>query len=568
CLLAVPAAHAQSPLFRGLGDLPEGIFSSRAYGVSADGRVGVGVGRAANFRDEPFRWTEAGGMVSLGWLKQNRGVVEGIFGGAAYAASADGSVVVGKAPLLVGGSYVETAFRWTASGMIGLGVLDGGTSEARGVSGDGTAVVGVSGSWTGREAFRWTEAGGMAPLGFLSEGVPTPESWAFATNQDGSVVVGWSRNGDGNSQAFRWTEAGEMGGLELCDVCTGSVAHGVTPDGSVTVGWISSASGTEAARWTADGEVELLGDLGGGPVSSLAFDVSADGSVVVGEGFSGEGREAFLWTAPDEMRALKAILEDDMGLTLNGWTLRSAHAVSDDGTVIVGEGVNPQGENEAWRVVLAAVWAAPVDGLFSDPARWVAGVAPLPANIVAFDGHGADPFTVTFDGATVSRSLIVSDSEVTFDLAGHAYTFTGLPLRVGPGEAPPAALRAEDGTLTAASGLVIGEGPGSEGTLDASASAVQVAEGAFSAVGDAGVGRLTGRDASTLLFTGPLYVGRRSSGNGTLTLGDGSQAATQDTVWVGYRGVGGLEVTTGAALTAANVVLGRHPGSFGTALVT
>ena len=48
------------------------------------------------------------------------------------------------------------------------------------------------------------------------------------------------------------------------------------------------------------------------------------------------------------MRNLQDVLVDDCGLDLNGWTLRSATDISDDGHVIVGYGINPAGDREAW----------------------------------------------------------------------------------------------------------------------------------------------------------------------------------------------------------------------------
>jgi hypothetical protein len=40
---------------------------------------------------------------------------------------------------------------------------------------------------------------------------------------------------------------------------------------------------------------------------------------------------------------------------LSGWTLREALAVSADGTTIVGEGIDPQGRQQAWRATIPAV---------------------------------------------------------------------------------------------------------------------------------------------------------------------------------------------------------------------
>jgi hypothetical protein len=46
------------------------------------------------------------------------------------------------------------------------------------------------------------------------------------------------------------------------------------------------------------------------------------------------------------------VLVDYHGLDLTGWTLEFARAISDDGTVIAGYGLNPQGGTEAWIAII------------------------------------------------------------------------------------------------------------------------------------------------------------------------------------------------------------------------
>jgi hypothetical protein len=48
------------------------------------------------------------------------------------------------------------------------------------------------------------------------------------------------------------------------------------------------------------------------------------------------------------MRSLKGILTNIYGLDLTGWTLTGASGISDDGKTIVGRGINPDGNEEAW----------------------------------------------------------------------------------------------------------------------------------------------------------------------------------------------------------------------------
>ena len=44
----------------------------------------------------------------------------------------------------------------------------------------------------------------------------------------------------------------------------------------------------------------------------------------------------------------------DNGIDLTGWQLEEAVAVSADGTVILGNGINPSGDPEAWLVQISA----------------------------------------------------------------------------------------------------------------------------------------------------------------------------------------------------------------------
>jgi len=230
--------------------------------------------------------------------------------------------------------------------MTGLGDLPGGIfrSEAMGVSGDGSVVVGESSSTSGGEAYRW-EAGTMIGLGDLPGGIF--DSFARGVSGDGSVVVGGGHSASGG-EAFRW-EAGQMTGLgDLAGGNFYSYAQDVSVDGSVVVGNSYSASGIEAFRWE-DDVMTGLGDLTGGEFGSNAFGVSGDGSVVVGYSASALlGQEAFIWDADNGMRSLKDVLINDFGLDMTDWTLGRAHSISNNGLVIVGSGINPYGNTEAW----------------------------------------------------------------------------------------------------------------------------------------------------------------------------------------------------------------------------
>ncbi len=103
---------------------------------------------------------------------------------------------------------------FTIADIFGLGDL-GGDSQARGVSDDGSVVVGASQSPNtvgvfDREAFSWTNGTGMVGLGDLAGS--KFHSFAFGVSGDGSVIVGQSRPTTG-TEAFRWTSGSGMVGL-------------------------------------------------------------------------------------------------------------------------------------------------------------------------------------------------------------------------------------------------------------------------------------------------------------------------------------------------------------------
>jgi len=312
---------------RWLGTLPGGS-ESRAYGVSTDGRVVVGVssGRA-------FRWTASGGMQDLGTLGGNRSE--------AYGVSADGAVVVGWAHNAAG---QKRAFRWTASGgMQDLGTLGGIWSEARGVSADGAVVVGGASNAAGdRRAFRWTASGGMQDLGTV--GGTWSEAWSVSA--DGAVVVGRLYYVEGQYYPFRWTASGGMQNLGTVGGIWGE-ARGVSADGAMVVGWsFSDGALPLALRWQND-VAHGLGMLPDPYNRSWAYGVSADGAVVVGYAANAAGdRRAFRWTPSRGMEDLNTTYAS---LLTNGSVLIEALAISPDGRYIVGVGRNAAtGRNEAF----------------------------------------------------------------------------------------------------------------------------------------------------------------------------------------------------------------------------
>jgi probable HAF family extracellular repeat protein len=273
----------------GLGDLAGELFSSDAFGVSADGSIVVGAGNyiagggPLPVVGEAFRWTAVDGVTGLGDLP---GLPDA---SRAFAISADGRVIVGKAD--AGSTFqvedLGVAARWTADGLESLGFLPGGfsISVARDVSDDGSVIVGTSnvGMNHGAEAFRWSEDRGMVAL-------PERSSQRFysdanSVSADGSVIVGTFWDIDTNNShphAFIWDAI--RGIRSLTDVLSEDsaanaaiegwrleTATGVSADGQKVVGSGVNAVG-EYEAWIV--ELDDRGDI-----TPRAGDANADGVV-------------------------------------------------------------------------------------------------------------------------------------------------------------------------------------------------------------------------------------------------------------------------------------------------
>lgn len=346
-LVSPGTTHAQDATFHGLEGTTPVWDRTFGIGLSPNGRAVCGKA-GSGVQEAGFLWTSRNGIVALEDLQAGDR--------SAAADASDNAVVVGEA--FLGSEY--RAVRWTEEGIEDLGALDGKRSRALAVSADGSSVVGVSTQFPW-EAFLWTAGGGMIGLGHLPGGIEWSE--AHGISADSSIIVGWSITGSGFHEAFRY-ENGAMHGIGFADGDNLSKAFGISPDGFAIVGssWRHSQSAEQACLWRA-GLATKLGVLPGGDWST-AHAVSDGGSRVVGvSDVSAPSPAAFVWDEATGMRDLKEVLENDFGLDLTGWELRFAQDISRDGTRIVGSGINPDGEWEAWLACMPGCSDRDGDGL-------------------------------------------------------------------------------------------------------------------------------------------------------------------------------------------------------------
>lgn len=343
--------------FQGLGYLTGGSCSE-ATAVSADGSVVVGTSCTAS-GVQAFRWTADEGIVGVP-------IPDGLTESWATDVSADANFVLGYGRISDSLPYGYEGLRWHISGQLDRIKTTGINVIAKGISGDGSMVVGTSwGTGITEEAFLWTAEADLCRLKDLhAEGV---RSSAEAVSGDGLSVVGHRiYEGLPYRDCYRWNQS-EVVGFDA------HTANATSSDGSVVVGGLDNHDTAlfEAYRWTKETGLSLLGTCLPN-FHSRALAVSGDGSVVVGYVQNNSGfdeQKAFIWDQKHGMRLLQDVLEQDFGLDLSGWQLAEpwaswkATGISENGLTVVGVALNSQGQREAWRAVLCKRGDFQLDGI-------------------------------------------------------------------------------------------------------------------------------------------------------------------------------------------------------------
>ena len=173
--------------------------------------------------------------------------------------------------------------------------------------------------------------------------------------------------------AHRWSEANGIEdfssflSVDLQQNIQRSESLNISNDGAVVVGYYQASNQYSSFVWTEAGYAELpriLEDASTAGEYQAANAVTQSGEVVVGT----DAGQAYVWTAGAGTRALKELLEVDYGLDLTGWILEEAVDITFDGTKIVGNGINPEGERTVWAVSnLPAIVAGEPPSPVSEP---------------------------------------------------------------------------------------------------------------------------------------------------------------------------------------------------------
>jgi uncharacterized membrane protein len=343
-LLALLTLTGAAPAFSQTTFTPTGVIDMIPTSMSDDASIVVGTGI---FAVPNLYYTEAGNVVIIG---------DGCFSGLP-AISGDGTTVLG--------CHTDEQGLWNAARWLGgtswldLGTVAGGIpcdlflSGAYGMNRDGSLAVGLLylPQLCRASAGTWDLINGGASVLPNIFGSDKTYTRANAVNADGSVIVGWQDQLDGQRTAAKWVNGVE----ELILTSSGGLngeAHAVSADGKAIVGG-GYNFGPEAWIWRPKTGVVPIGISNNHKGNFIALDVSDKYRVVVGFIEKKSERRAFIWrSGGGDASYLDALITRRGAVIPAGWNLSAASLISADGNTIYGWGINPDGLVEMFKVTL------------------------------------------------------------------------------------------------------------------------------------------------------------------------------------------------------------------------
>ena len=427
--------------FTGVGDLGGGVSS--AAGVSADGTLVVGSSTDGNADTQAYIWD--GAIHALGFpgdVNYSAAVAVDIAPDTSVKVAVTGKMDYTPYP-------AETqAFLWSGTGA-GVGAYDpaillypdGNSTNAMDIMVDTTGEVYMCGygkraDWVNAyyyHGWRWRSMPSFLELGTSSNYPVYANSISRFGQIAGQMQYGGTSPGGGARHAVWW----QSSVFTLIPTLKGpattsneSIAKAISLDGTAVTGWSDPTSGARQAFWwqrggtTATAIPYLAGDNWN---EGLAM--NADGQVI--GGFStlstGGAKRAFIWDATNGSREVRQMLID-AGIDMTGWELEEVTGISEDGSVICGNG-KLSGVAKGWVASgLPAVSPLPpkIAEVTPDPGTTGAG-AEYVRQLTQVQGTLlATTWTVEAGppGATVSSSGLVSGWTPGTSDIGTTFTFT------------------------------------------------------------------------------------------------------------------------------------------------
>lgn len=360
CLVQATAEIVLIPL----GDLPGGYFKSEANDVSEDGSIVIGrsIARTGQIWDG-FKW-ENGEMEKIGGVQGDTGCWPN-------CVSADGMITAGGAYYREGVDSYFVPFHH--EGGWGTSLLgDIRNSVANGISADGRIFVGeYARSLIGLGPVYWKSQSQVVLDGSPLVGYDFGS--AYDISGEGDIIVGMSSDNAPYYKPAYWTKEGGYYSMTLLKNINGTEMYagkclGISKDGSVIVGTddpFFDGGPFVAERLGDDYIVIHLGILPNyDSYFGMAMDVAVTESDTIVVGYTssteyGSGSEAVMWRKSNnyEAESLNKFIDEQVEIlnVRDGFVMTEARAISDNGEVIVGVGMNKQYDTEAFRLRIAGI---------------------------------------------------------------------------------------------------------------------------------------------------------------------------------------------------------------------
>jgi uncharacterized membrane protein len=290
----------------------------------------------------PFRYSSKDGMLSIGTTPG---------GGTPMipkVISSDCSIIVGMCGAKIDNEWGGQSCLWKKDERVKL--LGKTRFEAFAMTADGNTIVGKAKFQNEYYPARWTVSEGLEKVEISKRaGV------LKAISDDGKILAGETKGKYG--QAFRWTmEEGFKILFDSPPIPSFSVVQAMSSDGSVVSGnayFYKQENVLQAFRWSATSGLKLLGGLPSGSSESYIDGMSDDGSFIIGfskksESMGREGMRAFIWNTKIGMQDLMSLLTKVANIDLGSWNLYRGACISGDGKIIMGLASNPKSDERYW----------------------------------------------------------------------------------------------------------------------------------------------------------------------------------------------------------------------------
>jgi hypothetical protein len=384
------ASHLPAQTLYGIGDLPGGINWSQVRDVAKTGGTIYAVGSSAANTGSPggdtmVLWTSTGGLTAIPNLATN---TTGTIFVTASDITPDAAYIAGRARNAPTGN-VRQAVRITTSGLVltDLGNPAGFTPNSYGLatSDDGSVVYGISTNGSSaQQATRFEVGVGATAINFASVG----DTWSFPTARaisgNGNLMLGTSATnsnlGGPGARAFLYDYNGGASTVSLLPLLSGGSWNqglAMNATGSLMLVGGDSAGNANGDLYLVNSSnaITALGTPNAGFGLNAFAAMSGDGSVVgitmtdVTNGHSyihnTNGWQSFYGVAAAS------------GANLTGWTTLNINGISEDGTLVWGDGLH-NGNNEGYVLEFAGGYLATAVAI-PEPATYA-----MLAGVVAF----------------------------------------------------------------------------------------------------------------------------------------------------------------------------------------